>query len=321
MADCGPRRRLVGERLRHLTTAPTVTQVPAPAPRPCHVAQATSSGVVQLATASATLGAYDELSHDGRSGCCATSRCPIALTATHCQGCMSRSCLWLPRLQEVQLVGPTLGDRYAGSDCGTRFNSGGAVDCSDGVLDTEGTCCSGFIDTRTGLCCGEGVPVDRDGVCCHSARGVDPCGVCGGDCIALDVRGVPCAAPLPPSGVCCTPPLLLDSCGVCGGVNACGAVVNLTGTLAVDPSTGVTSSVASTAVTQALLTLGSMLGSGSTATLALQPLLSALVSSVGPSGSKTEPLLAGVTVPVKGESVRRQPAEPGSTDSAGIPPA
>ncbi len=115
----------------------------------------------------------------------------------------------------------------AASTCVCRRGWGGeacdisvllSVPCEEGIVDVNGTCCTGFLDSVTGRCCGDGVSVDAAGRCC--AGSVDACGVCGGSGVAVDVRGTCCTSALPPSGLCCLNGTV-DSCGVCGGDNSC----------------------------------------------------------------------------------------------------
>ena len=94
-----------------------------------------------------------------------------------------------------------------------------AAPCMDGVVDMNGTCSAGFIDSTTGISCPVGSNVDWAGRCC-SAGAVDSCGVCGGKGIAVDVLGTCCFSALLPSGLCCEEGEP-DSCGVCGGLNNC----------------------------------------------------------------------------------------------------
>lgn len=96
----------------------------------------------------------------------------------------------------------------------------GASACVEGLLDAEGHCCLGFIDTFTSLCCPNGSTVDATGRCCTSGR-LDACGVCDGVSVAVDALGTCCVTALPPSGICCVG-ALVDDCGVCGGSNTCG---------------------------------------------------------------------------------------------------
>jgi hypothetical protein len=91
--------------------------------------------------------------------------------------------------------------------------------CDDGVVDVNGVCCTGFIDSVSGGCCPEGSRVDAVGRCCITGS-VDACGVCGGSSVAVDRMGVCCPSALLPSGLCCVDGMV-DSCGVCGGLNLC----------------------------------------------------------------------------------------------------
>lgn len=100
---------------------------------------------------------------------------------------------------------------------------------SYGTVDVRGSCCVGATDTRTGSCCGAGVPLDRFGSCCGTPAQpgrVDSCGVCGGTAVAVDIYGACCPHPLPASGICCMDSNGVDSCGVCGGRSECSAAVN-----------------------------------------------------------------------------------------------
>lgn len=109
------------------------------------------------------------------------------------------------------------GPSWAGTLCDVHLLSG-SEQCADGVIDMDGHCCAGFVDTVTGKCCQGSQEVDAEGRCCASR--VDACGVCGGSGVAVDVQGTCCSTALPPSGVCCVG-ATLDSCGVCGGLNQC----------------------------------------------------------------------------------------------------
>jgi hypothetical protein len=94
------------------------------------------------------------------------------------------------------------------------------VACEDGVVDYAGTCCEGYIDSMSGLCCPQDASVDARGVCCPLVA-LDACGVCNGTGVAVGLDGACCNSPLPPSGMCCGNGGRVDSCGVCGGDNRC----------------------------------------------------------------------------------------------------
>jgi hypothetical protein len=117
---------------------------------------------------------------------------------------------------------------WQGADCTYRppTATAGEEPC-EGVMDGAGECCTGVLDSITGLCCGAGAAVDKRGRCCEPPAVVDGCGECGGGGVAVDVQGKCCASELPPSGVCCQAASGVDSCGVCGGVNNCKASVVL----------------------------------------------------------------------------------------------
>lgn len=130
---------------------------------------------------------------------------------------------------------------WDGNDCSIPLLRAppGASSCDDGVVDTAGTCCVGFIDASSGLCCPSGSEVDRAGRCCTNGS-VDVCGVCNGTSVAVDMFGVCCSTALPPTGMCCVG-AKVDSCGVCGGSNTCAATISITlNATAVDTGTVVT---------------------------------------------------------------------------------
>ena len=115
---------------------------------------------------------------------------------------------------------------WSGSKCGVVLLQPVGTNCvsATAVVDVNGTCCDGAIDSVTGACCGAGGAVDGDGRCCAAGVHVDACGVCGGDGVVMDVSGVCCSHALAPSGLCCDGSL--DSCGVCDGTNDCEAEVS-----------------------------------------------------------------------------------------------
>ena len=115
---------------------------------------------------------------------------------------------------------------WSGSKCGVVLLQPVGTNCASAtaVVDVNGTCCDGAVDSVTGVCCGDGGAVDADGRCCSAGVPVDACGVCGGNGVVMDVSGVCCSHALAPSGLCCEGSL--DSCGVCDGTNNCAAEVS-----------------------------------------------------------------------------------------------
>lgn len=109
---------------------------------------------------------------------------------------------------------------WGGALCDARLLPASSP-CTEGVVDVLGTCCQGYIDAVTAVCCPGLQDVDALGRCCPTQ--VDACGACGGSGVVVDVQGTCCHTALPPSGVCCVG-AVVDSCGVCGGVNSCGYV-------------------------------------------------------------------------------------------------
>ena len=147
------------------------------------------------------------------------------------QACVSSQCVcmtgWGGSTCSVPLIVSSSG--VGGDDGGGVLGVPVPVECSGGVVDSNGACCVGVIDVVTGACCGSGDggggAVDGLGRCCAGV--VDVCGVCGGSGVAVDVTGRCCSSALPPSGVCCVD-AVIDSCGVCGGTNSCNTTVSAT---------------------------------------------------------------------------------------------
>jgi hypothetical protein len=194
---------------------PTASTVPSCASTPgiqTRVVQCVSSSGA-LMQDSACLGMISSVSKPSASAPCSSESSCVCSTDSDCGGSQ-----WSCDLVSHKCA---CSSGWGGDDCTILLllPPNGAPDCSDGVVDLHGTCCQGYIDISSGLCCPDSSDVDVSGRCCVNGR-VDACGVCNGTGVAVDVWGVCCSTPLPPSGMCCVG-AKVDSCGVCGGSNAC----------------------------------------------------------------------------------------------------
>lgn len=187
---------------------------------PCIPTQGTQSRAVRCATASGVT-VPDSMCLSSIPGVpkpSAVTLCTIEVTCSCSSDAECGSSRWVCALDTHQCE---CAKGWDGNGCSTPLvkPAAGSPPC-DGIVDTVGGCCLGYVDSTTGRCCPDGSAVDAAGRCCLSGT-VDACGTCGGNGVAVDAVGTCCTSALPPSGLCCVG-AVVDSCGVCGGSNACG---------------------------------------------------------------------------------------------------